>query len=862
MDWEKGRICRQCKHDLCTGSMRAVEQSSLVLVGNSLDVCSLDLQTHNVTMRCETCTPRMVDDPSKFNDEAKYQRKHTSAIEIVPADTTQGIVFHFNRESFHMPALYNDRHHPVCIPHCLHDKKGNTFVISLVGSFSCVSGIPHWKLFVYDKYQRSQELRIDRGWHELNDDVLGPAKNQAIQDHITAAMAIYVRATPQMIQVIESRIPLTSLVGNSTQFPYHRQRGNDDAEDNRAAQLTSFQHGQVLHNDKINGLKFEILKLGNELAKENDTGNINHINEVLAVLKQKLRMAEADASLYEDEAAKASANKERMEARENLKTAREKLEAARDERRMIDKPSHPKKHQAASNKVNKAKNALRKVVESDYTLTDNDRADIEELLVDSEQSAYDSEQSAYESDNGSVNDKGATMKALHLIQGLFENTSIDHVSDEANEVALQFTSTIAALCGDPSFNIIDAEKSVDSYDKVFKAYSKSKLQSTDCGMAVVLVMVREIPKDCIYASKTKRTRWWYGDKDTEPHPLYLKLAEHVHQDKYEPDDVTDVVLKYTLTGDIAYTSYKDLVRLRWHDDNKVVWSECKKRIDTIHRHLKFPGMMDLTCEYKQIERKNYGDANLSQKETLRILMPIYEKRVNQLAEEAAHGRTLTRGSEARAWAGGRGGQTRGRGSGNPRLAASQHARTQDNDSDASPTRPLDGSSSSDNSDEDDLFGDDDDDDDSDGEKKQAKKQSKKEKEKKKKKKKKKEKEKEGIDDKDDDSAEGMTYALYFSAVQGKSYCKAGMMSASGPLWYSKNASRYFCADPRGWVKQRYYKIHPRLLTASHKSNIEILKNLELLGRIFFNHYHPFNIDLTGTRVHPKISSLLLLGVKY
>lgn len=36
------------------------------------------------------------------------------------------------------------------------------------------------------------------------------------------------------------------------------------------------------------------------------------------------------------------------------------------------------------------------------------------------------------------------------------------------------------------------------------------------------------------------------------------------------------------------------------------------------------------------------------------------------------------------------------------------------------------------------------------------------------------------------------------------------------------------------------------------------KALELLGRIFLNHYHPFNKTITGETVDPKFASLLVL----
>lgn len=71
--------------------------------------------------------------------------------------------------------------------------------------------------------------------------------------------------------------------------------------------------------------------------------------------------------------------------------------------------------------------------------------------------------------------------------------------------------------------------------------------------------------------------------------------------------------------------------------------------------------------------------------------------------------------------------------------------------------------------------------------------------------------------------------------------------------------RYAFAEPRGDTITIYYIVHPRLLSStSVEENQAMAKALELLGRIFLNHYHPFNKTITGETVDPKYASLLVL----
>jgi hypothetical protein len=55
-----------------------------------------------------------------------------------------------------------------------------------------------------------------------------------------------------------------------------------------------------------------------------------------------------------------------------------------------------------------------------------------------------------------------------------------------------------------------------------------------------------------------------------------------------------------------------------------------------------------------------------------------------------------------------------------------------------------------------------------------------------------------------------------------------------------------------------YIVKAELLESSHSRNIIFVKNLELLSRIFLNHYHPFHKTLTGKRIDAKDTSLLVL----
>jgi hypothetical protein len=333
--------------------MRAVEQSSLVLVGNSLDVCSLDLQTHNVTMRCETCTPRMVNpltgthecdaEGNAVYDLKKKPRPHKTTIKIEPLVTTRGLVFHFNRQLFSQKAIYNDRLHPVCVPHILRNANGDTFVISLIGHWEQNGQVKHWKLFVNDMFERPNEPGIYRGWHELNDSKIVPANNQAIYNHRYVAMAIYVRATHQMVQVIQGRGAMTT-VAVPTQLPYSRKRGNDDAEDKREAAIDESHLMQATVNDTINNLN---MKLSNKKKeRENvalNSNQIDKLNEEIAALESHLRIQHAELSVLLNPKTKPKAKTKIKPKAKNkiatVETKREALIAARKAVHEINKQS-------------------------------------------------------------------------------------------------------------------------------------------------------------------------------------------------------------------------------------------------------------------------------------------------------------------------------------------------------------------------------------------------------------------------------------------------------------------------------------------------------------------------------------------
>jgi hypothetical protein len=56
----------------------------------------------------------------------------------------------------------------------------------------------------------------------------------------------------------------------------------------------------------------------------------------------------------------------------------------------------------------------------------------------------------------------------------------------------------------------------------------------------------------------------------------------------------------------------------------------------------------------------------------------------------------------------------------------------------------------------------------------------------------------------------------------------------------------------------YYFIRDELLTGNNLLDDRLAKNIELLVRIFLNHYHPYMTTLTGGTVQPQHASLLLL----
>jgi hypothetical protein len=75
-----------------------------------------------------------------------------------------------------------------------------------------------------------------------------------------------------------------------------------------------------------------------------------------------------------------------------------------------------------------------------------------------------------------------------------------------------------------------------------------------------------------------------------------------------------------------------------------------------------------------------------------------------------------------------------------------------------------------------------------------------------------------------------------------------------------SACRFGVSEPRGSVSMYCYIIHERLLEhlGTHEEKQEMAKHLELLARIFLNHYHPHKTTLTGKTVDPKDASLLVL----
>jgi len=74
----------------------------------------------------------------------------------------------------------------------------------------------------------------------------------------------------------------------------------------------------------------------------------------------------------------------------------------------------------------------------------------------------------------------------------------------------------------------------------------------------------------------------------------------------------------------------------------------------------------------------------------------------------------------------------------------------------------------------------------------------------------------------------------------------------------RTSYRFSVSEPRGSTSTFCYIVNERLLGPSHEENQAMNKDLELLARIFLNHYQPFNKTLTKKAVSPKDASLLVL----
>jgi hypothetical protein len=237
----------------CNGKIE-ISHGSVLVREPKLDVCTLQFNMDGGAMKCNKCG---------------CETPHKSKCTLLPKSTTQAIVFSFDREVFRKREVFNERKHPVCIPHVL-GADDDLFVISLVGHWETFGNhIKHWKLFAYDKFERKKERGIDRGWHELNDRIITPAQNQAIVNHAYVSMAIYVRANQQQVEIIQSRVALTT-IQVPTNVPYEQKRGADDEDDAEAEAFDAIAYLEASFNDALNSIGNEILTCKRQLKQAKD----------------------------------------------------------------------------------------------------------------------------------------------------------------------------------------------------------------------------------------------------------------------------------------------------------------------------------------------------------------------------------------------------------------------------------------------------------------------------------------------------------------------------------------------------------------------------------------------------------------